>query len=443
MKKNVWIWLVIIILLAGCLRFYQIEKESLWYDEGYTLETISQNDMWTTIMSRDNTPPLYYYSLKYWCSKFGFTEFGMRSFSAVFGILSVLIIFFIGKELFDVERGLVTAALMAVEMTHIMISQEARVYSLFLFTALLATLFFIKSAKNNWYWILYVLSVYLMFNTCFFAIYVVALQSLFFLLYKDSYKISSFNFFEILGIALSISAISYTRYIPIISNIIAFFKNQYPIFGINALYIVLPVSFLGLLIAYLIIKRYDLLNKFLENPYIATAILGGFLFTYFLISPYFTHPAFFIRYSIFLLPLAYIYFGMQIWRYKNYKWLFIIFVIYCLSINYVVYYKMDNKEQWKDTINFIDEDGLMLVIDGDAKPIVNYYYKGNNTVVFIRSEPLPEGYKLEGVKDYDYLYLVLSHNRFDEGYWKSAFSQYLIVKQNQFIGVEVIKYSIK
>ena len=439
MKKKTWIWLIIILVLAGCLRFYQINNESLWYDEGYTLETISKDKgMWDMLRQRDNTPPLYYFSLKYWSSKFGFTEFGMRSFSTIFGILSVLLIFLIGKNLFNEERGLFISILMAVELSQIMISQEARVYSFFIFTVLLASYFFVKAKDNNWYWMGYFISAFIMLNTHFFSIFIMAIHIIFFLWY--SFKIKIITFIEILAGLFILTAPFYVAYTPIINNIINFFSEQYPLFGINALYIVMPIAGIILLIIFLLGK--DFFENIVTNLTLFAFFLAGIILTYPLLLGYLVAtPAFYIRYTIWIYPLLYIYLGMNIWRFKGGKYLLTVFIAVLLSASFLFYYSIDNKEQWKDAVRYID-DGVVLVIDGDAKPIFEYYYKGDNKVVFIRSEPMPEGYVLKGIQDYDYLYLVLSHNYWDEGYWKSAFNKFPIIKQYRFKGVEVIKYDI-
>ena len=99
--------LVLVLLLALGLRFYRIEAQSLWNDEG-TSVALAQRDLLTIARSaaRDIHPPLYYYLLHVWIGLWGTSELAVRSLSALLGTLLVLWTILLGRTLVSsVERG--------------------------------------------------------------------------------------------------------------------------------------------------------------------------------------------------------------------------------------------------------------------------------------------------------------------------------------------------
>lgn len=121
--------------LAAFLRFYSIADESLWADEAtsYFYAKLSLGEYW----NRHHRPQAYYFLLHYWIA-FGQSEFVLRSFSAVFGILTIPLIFGLGKTIGNTRIGLLAALLLAVSPFHIQYGQEARGYALLTFGATLS-----------------------------------------------------------------------------------------------------------------------------------------------------------------------------------------------------------------------------------------------------------------------------------------------------------------
>lgn len=148
--KGIIILLVIIILIGGFLRFYHIEKRGLWYDELGSLKFASKNFKSMIIsIAQDRHAPLYYLIHFVWIRIFGDSELALRSHSAIFGILCILVIFNIGKELFNSKVGLISSFLLSINIIHIIFSQEAKMYSLLLSLSLLSTYFFIMLLKEG------------------------------------------------------------------------------------------------------------------------------------------------------------------------------------------------------------------------------------------------------------------------------------------------------
>ncbi len=188
-KQNVdSIFLAVILILALILRFSKmLWQRDFWYDEAFTgiITRMSWSEMWWMIF-HDVHPPLYYYLLKPWASLFDYSAFGFRSFSTVFGILSVLSVYWVGKKIFNKRAGLISAFLVAVSPFAVLYSQEARMYSLFGFLVIWWVYFFIKALKSDRIkdWILWAVLSVLCLYTHYLAIFFITIAGVIFILYK-------------------------------------------------------------------------------------------------------------------------------------------------------------------------------------------------------------------------------------------------------------------
>ena len=159
-------------MLALALRFYKIDAQSLWYDEGNSAR-IAERSLQLIIegAAGDIHPPLYYIVLKAWRAVVGSSEMGLRSLSAVCGGILVVFTYLMGRDLFNMPRGantrgiqvgLIAAFLVAVAPFSIYYSQETRMYALLATLAAVSTWPLIRLARHGgWSWklaVLYVLS---------------------------------------------------------------------------------------------------------------------------------------------------------------------------------------------------------------------------------------------------------------------------------------------
>jgi len=151
-QRQAWVeWLILglILLLALVLRFYRLDGQSLWADEGNSaalalrsLSTITRD------ASHDIHPPLYYYLLHFWVGLFGNTELALRSLSALAGTALVLATYLLGRDLFSRRTASIAALLAASSSFQIYYSQETRMYILVSLWAALAVLFFVKALRT-------------------------------------------------------------------------------------------------------------------------------------------------------------------------------------------------------------------------------------------------------------------------------------------------------
>ncbi|GAC1445803.1 MAG: hypothetical protein NVSMB52_08410 [Chloroflexota bacterium] len=117
-------------VIALLLRTHALDHESLWLDEGYTL-LFSQLpfDRLITVGGAHEHPPLYY-SLVHFLLKLHSSYLVPRILSAVFGALSVVVLYYLGARLFGRAAGIISAVLLAVSPFQIWYSQDGRGYEL-------------------------------------------------------------------------------------------------------------------------------------------------------------------------------------------------------------------------------------------------------------------------------------------------------------------------
>ena len=126
-----WLWLCLILILAAGLRFYRLDAQSFWNDEGNSARITERSfEKITEAAAGDIHPPLYYYALAVWRGLFGASEFALRSLSAVLGVMLVWLTYRIGQQAFGVAVGLVAALFAAINPFQVYYSQEARMYLL-------------------------------------------------------------------------------------------------------------------------------------------------------------------------------------------------------------------------------------------------------------------------------------------------------------------------
>ena len=174
--------LVGILVAAVALRLYAIASESIWSDEAFSL-MLARMDLPTLVewTSLDIHPPLYYVLLHYWTA-LGETETAIRALSALAGVLTVLILYKLGRVLFNGLVGLYAALLLAANPYHIWYSQEARMYAWVTLFVSLSVLLALKVWRRPCLatWAGYVLSTTAALYTHYYAVFGILIENLFF-----------------------------------------------------------------------------------------------------------------------------------------------------------------------------------------------------------------------------------------------------------------------
>jgi hypothetical protein len=134
LRRRDWLALAFILLLAAGLRFYRLDGSSLWSDEGNTWAIVQRSfSQIARDAALDIHPPGYYWLLKLWTTLWGIDATGLRSFSAVAGVLLVAVVYATGRRVdraMGMQVALPAAFLAALNPFQIYYSQEARMYLL-------------------------------------------------------------------------------------------------------------------------------------------------------------------------------------------------------------------------------------------------------------------------------------------------------------------------
>jgi uncharacterized membrane protein len=134
-------WIVLFLTLTGgWLRILFLGKQGLWLDEAFSLWLANHNMVellhWTVRI--DQHPPLYYLLLHGWLGFYSDTPYNARLLSALFGTLTIPVIYQIGKRLSGALVGVAAALFLALSPFNLRFAQEARMYTLLTFNAAVA-----------------------------------------------------------------------------------------------------------------------------------------------------------------------------------------------------------------------------------------------------------------------------------------------------------------
>jgi uncharacterized membrane protein len=146
---TVLLYVIIMILAQG---------QNVWFDEGYSIQLarrpIAELIALTAV---DAHPPFYYLLLKAWASMFGWSEFAIRSLSALLAALTGAAILVLIKALFDRKVMLATIPFVIIAPFFLRYGYEIRMYALVGLIGVVATFVLYKAmhaTKKRW-WVLY------------------------------------------------------------------------------------------------------------------------------------------------------------------------------------------------------------------------------------------------------------------------------------------------
>ena len=180
--------IIAVIILAFALRIYRLDHQSIWYDEGVSVYFANQGlrDLVAGV-SADNHPPLHFFALHLWLKLAGQSEFSVRFLSLISGVLSVPLLFKLGRELFNRRVGLLAAFLLSISPFHVWFSQEARMYTLAALLGLASVYTFVlllrkgaRSARRH-IWLGYVVISTLGLYTHFYVGFIILFENVVFL----------------------------------------------------------------------------------------------------------------------------------------------------------------------------------------------------------------------------------------------------------------------
>ena len=358
--------LLIGIIIGGfLLRLFHLSKESLWVDEGFTYQ-LARLDLGQYVENvlgslRNILPPFYFSLMHYWAGVFGSSEFSLRFPSVIFGSASILVIFLLGKTLFNRRVGLLSALILALSVFHVRYSQEARMYELLSFTALCAFYFLVSflrvpSRKNL---LLLTIANVVLAYTHHYGFFVIAAQVIYVLLAKGKWA-------DIKRVAPSFAAVG-LLIIPwmgvLLNQVSKVYKDPWlPVPGAQSVmrvFVDFSGSFLFLAVlcgcgVFFLMKNF---RKHIsrENPIVLLLVWLFAPFIFSLAYSYWVSPIFSAKYLIFASLPLYILAAAGIDAFKkSYQKIAIACIIVLSLFALRPYYTSVQKEQWRDAAELIE-----------------------------------------------------------------------------------------
>ena len=143
-----------LVFVAFALRLYRITEQSIWHEEYVYIANIKICDLWTNIKLLFINVPEYGLSPAglvlyfFWVRIFPNTIWIWRLLPICFGILSIILLYFLGKWVKDWKVGFLAGMLMALSPFNIYIHQELKGYAFILFFSLLSWFAFLNYLNN-------------------------------------------------------------------------------------------------------------------------------------------------------------------------------------------------------------------------------------------------------------------------------------------------------
>jgi 4-amino-4-deoxy-L-arabinose transferase-like glycosyltransferase len=171
MKKSVLL-ILILVAFGGTLFFFNLGGWDLWNPDEPRYAQIAkemlQGEGW--IIPHLNSevyldkPPLFFWFIAFTAKAIGgMTEFAARFPSALFGLLTLLLLFSLGKRLFNEKAGFLAALILATTAEFLWLTRRANIdATLTFFTTAAITLLYVGFHQQRGRWVLYLLAYWAM-----------------------------------------------------------------------------------------------------------------------------------------------------------------------------------------------------------------------------------------------------------------------------------------
>ncbi len=162
-----WVLCILVATVALAFDLYRLATPSIWFDEAFSVELARQPLplLWHIIWGPEPNMELYYLFLHFWLGFTGFlglhsTEFVVRFPSAIFAVLSSVMVFLLGRRFLGLTAAIVSAGLYLLNVLQLTYAQQTRAYSLQLLLICSAwyALFTVLSQKQHQkrWWVCYI-----------------------------------------------------------------------------------------------------------------------------------------------------------------------------------------------------------------------------------------------------------------------------------------------
>jgi mannosyltransferase len=140
-----------ILCVAAALRLWRLNRDELWFDEGFAaLVALQPVPQLVSELVRDSSPPLYFLLLRAWTLMVGADPWSLRVLSVICGGLAIWGVFALGRQLFGCRAATAAAMLLALSPLHIYYSREVRPYALLIALAIASLLALERLQSPDW-----------------------------------------------------------------------------------------------------------------------------------------------------------------------------------------------------------------------------------------------------------------------------------------------------
>ena len=143
------IFIFLALLLVALVVRLLLADRAVWFDERFTLLNTTSVTKAIEHCTRDVHPPLYFVLMTAWRAVLPSTDISMRLLSVIFGMISLVGIFLIGRSIAGWRAGLVGLAIAAVSPYHWLFSTEIRPYAQLLAFSAFSTWAFLEILKTG------------------------------------------------------------------------------------------------------------------------------------------------------------------------------------------------------------------------------------------------------------------------------------------------------
>lgn len=376
-------------IISTTLFTFQLGKESFWLDEIYSVRYATHFSTFLQAVangaSSERNMWLYYIVLYGW-AHLGNSEFIIRLLSVIFGVLGVITMYFLGREVAGKKTGIIAGLLLTVNTFYLQYAQEARAYSLLMFLFCLSTLFMYRVGKK------YSKGALLLFFLSTFAAIFTHIFSIFFILLECGYLMfalrkSRMRIFSILAIAIFDIVTLYllihnpgrqVGWIP---------KPQLVQFILT--YIFFCSGFVSMLIYFFTIG-YGFLQRYRDPFYWYLAIVSTLPIAAVFLFSLFVKPIFIYRYMIFALPAIVLMGAMVLAQLKKNVSLVVLSVLILFQVHALqVYFSTHSKEQWREVTAVLAQearpDDIIIIFPSFLDGAYNYYEAAHPKLKDIRT----------------------------------------------------------
>jgi len=411
------------ILLATAMRLFHLGKQSLWLDEAlsFAIAVVPLKISLENILTTGVNVPLYFLLLRL-VALIGQNETILRFPSVVFAVLSIAMMYQIGRLYLGRPVGLLGAFFLALNPFHLWYSQEARMYATAVFFVLGTTYFFLRAIRENTgrTWAGLVIFSALAYGTHYFALQIALVQFVFILC----------RFRTLHRVLRKWAICQGLAFLPLIPWLIAYFSQDVVALGIG--WITRPALLAPLQTLWAFSSNYGgsltpigllllcllLLQGFLtrhpvhrDQKLFLALWLGLPIMVTWLISQ--RRPIYDHRYLIVVLPayLVLLAYGVVSVPHRILKWALAITLVAIMASSSIRIYfdPIFLKQDWRGAANYVQSSAqandVIAVERFEDIAALKYYYKGDLELVTVDSGQSLGEFE-ETIEGYERLWLI-------------------------------------